>query len=131
MPLVEKLNAVQKRTETGSRLLFEMDVAPGAIVAMEIADLAEVLGNVLKNAARHSRTRVRITALGDGRVVIDDDRPGIPDDLRDAVTVRGNRLDQCSGGAGLGLEIVQEILEAYGRALSLESSPLGGLRVVI
>ena len=40
---------------------------------------------------------------------------------------RGERLDRKGGGAGLGLAIVQETLEAYGRPLTLETSALGGL----
>jgi signal transduction histidine kinase len=41
---------------------------------------------------------------------------------------RGARLDQREEGAGLGLAIVQDVLEAYGWALLLETSELGGLR---
>jgi signal transduction histidine kinase len=97
---------------------------------MEKADLAEVLGNVLENAARHARTRICIEMAGDDRIVIDDDGPGIPEAVRAAVLVRGQRLDQAPGGTGLGLAIVQEVLEAYDRKLSLETSSLGGLRAV-
>jgi signal transduction histidine kinase len=42
---------------------------------------------------------------------------------------RGVRLDTSSGGAGLGLSIVSDILEAYGAALELSETPGGGLAV--
>ena len=130
LPLVEKLIALQTRTEAGSRVQFEVAFPPGATLPMEKADLAEVLGNLLENAARYARTQICIEMLGDDRVAIDDDGPGISEAMRSAVLVRGQRLDQSSGGTGLGLSIVQEVLEAYGRQLKLESSSLGGLRVV-
>ncbi|AGK56546.1 periplasmic sensor signal transduction histidine kinase [Hyphomicrobium denitrificans 1NES1] len=130
LPLVEKLTGILKRTESGKRLCFKATVAPGTTMPMEKTDLAEVLGNLLENAARYARTQIRIEMVGDGRVAIDDDGPGIPEAMKAAVLVRGQRLDQSSGGTGLGLAIVQEVLEAYGRQLKLESSSLGGLRVV-
>ncbi len=130
LPLAEKLTALLKRTDPGKRLCFEVAVAPGATLPMEKADLAEVLGNLLENATRHARTRVRIGMVGDDRVAIDDDGLGIPEAMRAAALVRGQRLDQIPGGTGLGLAIVQEVLEAYGRQLKLESSSLGGLHVV-
>jgi signal transduction histidine kinase len=48
--------------------------------------------------------------------------------VRDGLMRRGQRLDRKGQGAGLGLAIVSEVLEAYGRTLVLETSPLGGLR---
>ena len=65
--------------------------------------------------------------VNDGRCFIEDDGPGIAEDLRAAVLERGDRLDRKGEGAGLGLAIVQEVLEAYGRSLTLETSDLGGL----
>lgn len=126
-PLVETLTAMQQRTVEGGRLMFEIVIDDQGRIAMDRADLAEVLGNLIENAARHARTRVRIGARADGHVFIEDDGPGIPEGLRAAVLERGKQLDQRSDGAGLGLSIVQDVLEAYGRNLVLETSELGGL----
>jgi len=46
------------------------------------------------------------------------------------VLARGGRLDQ-RGSAGLGLAIVQDVVEAYGWTLKLDSSELGGLRATL
>ena len=126
-PLVETLIAMQQRTVEGRELTFETVLDSEPCVAMDKADLAEVLGNLIENAARHAQTRVRIGTLADGRVFVEDDGPGIPQALRAAVLERGKRLDERAHGAGLGLAIVQEVLEAYGRKLVLETSDLGGL----
>jgi signal transduction histidine kinase len=126
-PLIETLIAMQRRTAEGSRLAFENALEGDPVIAMEKADLAEVLGNLIENAARHARSRVRVGVHSDGRCFIEDDGPGIPEDLRATVLELGNRLDRQGEGAGLGLAIVQEVLEAYGRSLTLETSDLGGL----
>ena len=44
---------------------------------------------------------------------------------------RGQRLDETKPGSGLGLSIVADLSAAYGGALTLEESPLGGLRAVL
>ncbi|MFA5952646.1 MAG: HAMP domain-containing sensor histidine kinase [Hyphomicrobium sp.] len=126
-PLVETLIAIQRRTTEGSRLVFEVEFADDALVPMDKADLAEVLGNLIENAARHARARVRIGVLADGRVSVGDDGPGIPKELRATVMTRGKRLDESGDSTGLGLAIVQEVLDSYGRTLVLDESSEGGL----
>jgi len=44
---------------------------------------------------------------------------------------RGARLDERGDGAGLGLAIVQDVLNAYGWRLDLTASSLGGLKATI
>ncbi len=129
-PLVSSLVAIQRRTTLGERLSFDIDIAADADVSMDKADLAEVLGNLLENASRHAKSKVRLSLADSGRVAIEDDGPGVPENLRDWVLKRGRRLDERPDGAGLGLAIVQEVLDAYDRRLVLELSVLGGLRAV-
>jgi signal transduction histidine kinase len=129
-PLVDSLVAIQRRTPHGERLAFDIDVEGQTDVTMDKADLAEVLGNLLENASRHAKGKVRVSLADSGRVAIDDDGPGVPESLRDWVLKRGRRLDERPDGSGLGLAIVQEVLDAYDRRLVLEKSPLGGLRAV-
>ena len=64
-------------------------------------------------------------------IVIDDDGPGIPAEVRERVPGRGVRADEAAPGSGLGLSIAHDLAQAYGGRTSLEESPLGGLRVVI
>ncbi len=101
----------------------------------ERQDLLELVGNVLENACKWCDERVRAEASFDGptslRIVIDDDGPGLPAERRGEVLARGARLDESAPGSGLGLAIVDELARAYGGALELSDSPLGGLRVVL
>ncbi|PTE16916.1 sensor histidine kinase, partial [Cereibacter changlensis JA139] len=58
---------------------------------------------------------------------IADDGPGIPAEARDRLLTRGARLDESSGGHGLGLAIAADRARAYGGTLTLEASDAGGL----
>lgn len=97
-------------------------------------DLLELLGNLLDNACKWASTQVWLAiAQADARVIltVDDDGPGIDPARRDQVLNRGTRLDEQVAGHGLGLGIVRDIVDHLAGTLSLERSPLGGLRVVI
>ncbi len=61
-------------------------------------------------------------------ITVDDDGPGLDPAKRDVVLKRGVRADEAAPGSGLGLAIVRDLAELYGGTISLESSPLGGLR---
>ncbi len=108
---------------------------PGLKVRMDQQDIEEVLGNLLDNALKWSRSKVTLTAAeraGGIEVVIEDDGPGIPEGDRVEAMKSGARLDTSKPGTGLGLAIAGDLLQAYGASLSLEDSPrLGGLAVRI
>jgi signal transduction histidine kinase len=101
----------------------------------ERQDLQEILGNLMENACKWAKRRVRISAgptgLGQMVVVVEDDGPGLPADQRDAALERGARLDETTPGSGLGLSIVVELTRAYGGSITLGDSDLGGLKVLL
>jgi signal transduction histidine kinase len=111
---------------------FENLVAEDLSVRLDRTDLAEVLGNLIENAVRHAAGCVRITTDGSlPSLVVEDDGEGIDAGHLSRVLERGVRLDERGGAAGLGLAIVQDVLEAYGWALQLSRSELGGLKATI
>nr|WP_255609114.1 ATP-binding protein [Methylosinus sp. Sm6] len=113
----------------GAEVAFDLRVAPSERVVVERVDLMEVLGNLMENAARHAASRVRVSATG-GLFVVEDDGPGLAAESEALIRERGGRLDESGGGgAGLGLAIVQDVLDAYGGAMRFSRSDLGGLRV--
>ncbi|MFA4892862.1 sensor histidine kinase [Brevundimonas sp.] len=101
----------------------------------ERQDLQEILGNLIENACKWSKRRVRISAgptgLGQMVVVVEDDGPGLPADQREAALERGARMDETTPGSGLGLSIVVELTRAYGGRITLADSDLGGLKVLL
>jgi signal transduction histidine kinase len=108
---------------------------PGLKVRMDAQDIEEVLGNILDNALKWSRTRLALTAgrrQGGIEIIIEDDGPGIPAADRAEAMKSGARLDTSKPGTGLGLAIAGDLLQAYGATLALEESrDLGGLAVRI
>ena len=133
-PLVRSLITTLARTPAGIRLTFELRIPDDATAPFDRADLAEVLGNLLDNASRHAASRVRVTAHpspAGTSIAIEDDGKGIAPAARSKVLERGARLDQRGEGAGLGLAIVLDVLDAYGWRIVLDESDLGGLRAVI
>lgn len=133
-PLTRSLIATLARTAHGARVRFETSIADDLRMPLDRTDLAEVLGNLLENAARHAAARVRITAeQGDAgpSVMIEDDGKGIDAAQLPQVLQRGTRLDERGGSAGLGLAIVQDVLDAYGLRLDLSASRLGGVKATI
>jgi signal transduction histidine kinase len=133
-PLVHSLIATVARTPAGIRLTFETSIPNGATVPFDRADLAEVMGNLLENASRHANSRIRLRAdFGpEGTsMTVEDDGQGIAPAERSKVLERGTRLDEIGEGAGLGLAIVLDVLEAYGWSLVLDTSELGGLKAII
>ncbi|MDQ8028367.1 MAG: sensor histidine kinase [Brevundimonas sp.] len=101
----------------------------------ERQDLQEILGNLMENACKWSKRRVRIaagaTGLGQMVVVVEDDGPGLPEDQREAALQRGMRMDETTPGSGLGLSIVVELTRAYGGRITLGDSDMGGLKVLL
>jgi signal transduction histidine kinase len=104
---------------------------PDAIARVPVEDLEEMLGNVLDNACKWTRSRVSVTVTVESpRIVIDvdDDGAGLEPAMRDKVLRRGFRADEASPGSGLGLAIVRELADAYGGSVALDRSPYGGVR---
>jgi signal transduction histidine kinase len=133
-PLARSLIATLARTPSGGRVVFEQRVPEGLQVPIDRTDLAEVIGNLMDNAAQHAAARVRIggqAVPGGALIEIEDDGPGIAAAARSQALRRGVRLDERGTGAGLGLAIVQDILDAYGWRLALSISDLGGLRATV
>lgn len=89
-----------------------------------------MLGNLIDNAMKWTAGKIRITGQQEGDTLVlavDDNGPGIPESQVLKVLARGGRADETLSGTGLGLAIVGDLAEAYGAALSLGRSELGGL----
>ncbi|WP_137821841.1 ATP-binding protein [Pseudomonas sp. D(2018)] len=113
---------------------LDWDAPEGLCLPWDREDLLELLGNLLDNACKWAETQVNLTIRsGEGgySLMVDDDGPGIAEDKRKDVIGRGARLDEQVAGHGLGLGIVRDIVESWNGRLSLQESPLGGLRVRI
>jgi signal transduction histidine kinase len=130
-PSVEALQRTLERMHAERPLAVEVAVPVSLAVRTRREDLDEILGNLLDNAWKWARARVRVEATGDRDAVcvtIDDDGPGLEPDQVSAVLQRGVRADERVPGSGLGLSIARELVALYGGSLALSRSPLDGLR---
>jgi signal transduction histidine kinase len=115
-------------------LAIDVHVAHDHFARTQREDLDEMLGNLIDNACKWAKARVEVRSTStDGSVVVtvDDDGPGLAEELRATVLQRGVRADEAAPGSGLGLAIVADLVELYGGSIALGSSPLGGLRATL
>jgi len=104
---------------------LRLSLAPGA--------LQRVIVNLVSNGLQHGDD-VRVRLIGRDIHVIDSG-PGIPESARDQVFQPFFRLDSsrsaATGGSGLGLAIVQQLCQAQGWRVRIQSAPGGGTDVVV
>ncbi|HEV8018077.1 MAG TPA: ATP-binding protein [Steroidobacteraceae bacterium] len=132
-----ELRAALLRVYGGKDLAIELAIAPGAQFIGDRGDLTELLGNLLDNACKWCRSRVRLTAAcaeaAGARerlsLTVEDDGPGISAQDRERVLRRGVRADENVPGHGLGLAMVRDTVDLYGGHLAIDTSPLGGARI--
>ncbi len=133
-PLAEKLTAALTKVYAGKAVVFDNLVGNAVRIRADQADLYELLGNLLDNAAKYGRHRVRVDVAEDAShcaIVVEDDGDGFPENA-ESLLQRGARADTRQPGQGLGLASVVEVVQAYGGRLLLERSALlGGARVIV
>jgi signal transduction histidine kinase len=111
-------------------IAIDVSVAPDLSVRCQREDLDEMLGNLLDNACKWTRSRVVVSSnASDGHtlITVEDDGPGLPSTMRESVLRRGVRADEAVPGTGLGLAIVRDVVELYGGSIELHESPAGGV----
>lgn len=129
-PLLDVLRRLYQEKD----LTFERHLAAGLLLNADREDMLELLGNLLDNACKWSRGKIRITtAEHDGFYLgIEDDGPGCSEAQLASLTARGVRIDETTAGHGLGLAIVSDIVTGYGGTLRFGRSPtLGGFLVEV
>ncbi|HSP58825.1 MAG TPA: ATP-binding protein [Halomonas sp.] len=137
--LIEVREALAKLSplaaERGIELQLEADETADWWLSVESGTIDTLIQNLAGNALQHSPEGGPVTvelAAGDDALtlLIDDQGPGIPPEQRSQVLERFH----CAGpgaGAGLGLSIVDRLLQRHGGRLRLEDALGGGLRVAV
>jgi signal transduction histidine kinase len=116
---------------------LSIDTAGGAVVSGSQDELHRLALNLIENALRHTPPGAHVHAAvshddGDVVLVVEDDGPGIPEELRERLFdrfVRGG--GDGGGGSGLGLAIVRAVAENHGGSVKVESPERGGARFVV
>jgi signal transduction histidine kinase len=107
----------------------------GVAFAGDAHHIEEVLSNLIRNAVEAKGIGAHITLAADSdgsgwvRILVDDDGPGIPRDLRPNLFRPFTTTKR--KGTGLGLAICKKIVEEHGGTITIEDAPTGGARFVL
>jgi two-component system sensor histidine kinase PhoQ len=133
-PIAARIVRALGKVYSDKNVSVSLEIASELQFRGDEGDLTELLGNVLDNAFKWCRGRVRIGAYADasGLVLkIEDDGPGISQEDSERVLQRGARADQSLPGQGIGLAVSRDIVEAYEGRIVLGRSDLGGAAVTL
>ncbi|HBH68788.1 MAG TPA: two-component system sensor histidine kinase PhoQ [Erwinia persicina] len=128
--LCSALNKVYQR----KGVVLTLDISPEVIFVGEQNDFMEVMGNVLDNACKYCLEFVEISVQQTEKtllLIVEDDGPGIPENKRDLIFIRGQRADTLRPGQGLGLSLARDIMEQYAGDIHASTSQLGGARMAV
>lgn len=139
--LVRRVCATHQGRLASNGLTLEIDDLPSpAWVEADEGRLHQMLDNLLENSRRYTdapgQVRVHLhESAGHWQLDIEDSAPGVPEAERAQLFERFFRVEgsrnRATGGAGLGLAITRNIVEAHGGRIEALDSPLGGITVSI
>ena len=122
-------------------LLIEMHLPTHALpINADEARLQQLFYNLLENTLRYTdsggQLRIGVTETADVlQIDFQDSTPGVAPDMLPRLFERFFRSEgsrnRATGGAGLGLAICRNIVEAHGGTIEAQASPLGGLWLAI
>ena len=119
---------------------FAVRAEEGVVARIDRDAFRQVLLNLLDNAARYGprgqTVQVGMAIVGfTARVWVADRGPGVPREDRSRVWEPYRRLereaDAATGGSGIGLAVVRDLVELHGGRVWIEDVPGGGARFVV
>jgi two-component system sensor histidine kinase PhoQ len=136
IPVIDKLEQIIRtldKVKGNKKVITHLQIAPGAEFFGEHGDLMELLGNLLENAYKwcdqHISVTIKTLTLHNRKrtgliIEIADDGPGISEDKRKKLLARGVRGDEKVKGHGIGLSIVNDIVESYQGNIEINYHPV-------
>lgn len=134
-PVLERLLQTLRKAYPDKTLDCELRSSGEPVFYGSEGDLMELLGNLLDNAFKWGRQRLRVSitplAAGPGgrrglRLEVEDDGPGIRPEQAQLVLERGRRADEQVPGHGIGLAVVAELVSAFQGTIAVDRGELGG-----
>ncbi|TRO10770.1 PAS domain S-box protein [Ectopseudomonas mendocina] len=131
-PLLEQALLHNQPYAEQHQVELRLQVEDDALVNVDTQRLAQVMANLLSNAAKFSppggNVVVCLQTLGEAlRVSVSDNGPGIPEAFKPRIFSKFSQADsgdtRQQGGTGLGLAICKEIIERMGGRIGFDSLP--------
>ncbi len=109
---------------------------PDVLIDVDGSKVERILDNLLGNAARHTMPgtpiQVEIVVEADGiTIVVEDQGPGVPDGMKEAIFEAFRQGVAARGGVGIGLSLVRRFAELHGGSAQVQDRPGGGARFVV
>ena len=136
--IVEKIIASLNKVYADKHIVFSFEQKDICLVYCEQGDIYEIAGNLLDNAAKWCKKNVKVCLVKLDKeknakfsmlLQIEDDGPGIPEEKLNEILQRGVRADENIQGHGIGMAVVNELIELLGGDLEAgKSDALGGMK---
>jgi len=114
------------------RLDIEVALEENVTLEIDKNDLTRLVDNLLTNAIKYNKQNGLLKlSLGQESLSVSDTGVGIQKKDLDTIVCRFKRANKSEGGFGIGLDIVNQVVESYGFALDIHSKVGKGTEVVI
>lgn len=154
-PVIQRILNVLQKVYADKQIDCQVGRLSSALFIGDERDLMEVLGNLLDNAFKYTKSIVAVSSMitnqgdtnqGDTNqnsqpsqtiaISIEDDGAGVPENYRKEILRRGQRADtqqpgQQQPGQGIGLAVAMDIIASYHGKLEVDQSTLGGARFIV
>ncbi|MFQ5354925.1 MAG: ATP-binding protein [Mariprofundaceae bacterium] len=123
-----------KKAHRDKSVQTQLEVEDGICFQGDEGDLLELLGNLVENAFKWCSSQVSLRAELNGKyilLILEDDGPGIDAGQAEKILQRGVRADQSVPGHGIGLAIVQDIIQTYDGSIRIEQNRSGGAKLIL
>lgn len=130
-PIIDKIVSAMKKIYRDKNLQFDIHCANNAYFLGDEEDMMEILGNLIDNSSKACHQKIVLSVQQNSQdfmLHVEDDGPGIPQDQRDKLLGRGQRLDTYTEGHGVGMAIVNDIVRSYKGTMTISESTLGGAK---
>ncbi len=134
---VEETTALLKPQKTLNEVELSVELdSPLPSVALQTSELVQIVLNLMLNAADACGPGGKITlsaaaTSGGVRVVVEDDGPGVPSQVRDSLFEPFVTTKEVGKGTGLGLAVCRGLVESVGGTIALDASYTAGARFVV
>ncbi|MEE9446434.1 MAG: ATP-binding protein [Arenicellales bacterium] len=137
-PILQKIIASLDKVYADKNIQAQIHCDPTLTFLGDKDDLYEIAGNILDNAYKWADSKVEIHCAMISKnkqqwlnIIVQDDGPGFSSQSQAQITERGVRADEQVPGQGIGLAVVQSIVQNYQGTLHTSKSTLGGAMITL
>jgi len=138
--VIQQALSIISQEFSAKNIAVQYEAADSGTVFGDAERLLQLFGNLLDNSLKYTDSggELRIKVLKDGgsmMIDVQDSAPGVAEEELEKLFERLYRVEssrsRATGGAGLGLAICRNIVEAHEGTITSKQSPLGGVWIQV